>query len=244
MAREHIEFVNIHEMDWQPVSIPGFSGELMQKLLSMDEESGASTSLLYIPSGATHEGGAYSVSIEALLLEGTVEINTTEISDLTHVYIEKHVGLNFIQFVSGCTFLWMTEGALHLVNDDATISDKEIVFTKTAEIPWQGTITPGFPTGAMRKSLYQNPETGASSWLLGVLPQFHDDRYEIHPVMEEAFQIHGEMGTSRGDFKQGSYFWRPAEIPHGDFSTEWGCLTFFRTDGPLKTTYVTKEDLV
>ena len=244
MSREHIEFVNIHEMEWQSVNIPGFSGELTQKLLSVDEESGASTSLLNIPSGATHEGGAYSVSIEALLLEGTVEINTTESSDLTHVFIDGNVKLNPIHFVNDCTFLWMTEGTLLLVDEDETVSDKEIVFTKTAETPWQGTITPGFPTGAMRKSLYQNPETGASSWLLGVLPQFHDDRYEIHPVMEEAFQIHGEMGTSRGDFKQGSYFWRPAEIPHGDFSTEWGCLTFFRTDGLLKTTYVTKEDLV
>lgn len=243
MAREHIEFVNIHEMEWQPVSVPGFSGELTQKLLSADKESGASTSLLYIPSGSTYEGGAYNATLEALLLEGEVQVNATEVSGLTHLFIEDHTNLDPMNFENPCTLLWMTEGELHLADKKAASIDKSIVITKTAEKPWQGTITPGFPTGAMRKSLYDNPETGASSWLLGVLPQFHDDRYEIHPVMEEAFQIHGELGTSRGDFKQGSYFWRPAEIPHGDFNTEWGCLTFFRTDGPLKTTYVTKEDL-
>jgi anti-sigma factor ChrR (cupin superfamily) len=95
----------------------------------------------------------------------------------------------------------------------------------------------------MRKSLYQNSETGASSWLLGVLPHFKDNRYEIHPVMEEGFQINGELDTSRGPFKEGSYFWRPSEIPHGNFNTKRGCLTFFRTDGPLKTTYVEAADL-
>lgn len=243
MARKHIEFVNIHEIEWRSIELPGFTGEISQKLLSTDTDNGASTSLIYISAGSTCERASYNASIEVLLLEGEAKIGEQILSDMTHVFIQKDVELKALTFEKACTLLWMTNGRLELADGNNSSDNQDVVIKKTSDIPWQGTITPGFPTGAMRKSLFQDQETGASSWLLGVLPQFQDERYEIHPVMEEAFQIHGEMGTSRGDFKQGSYFWRPAEIPHGDFSTEWGCLTFFRTDGPLKTTYVNKEDL-
>ncbi|MBO0603002.1 DUF4437 domain-containing protein [Sporosarcina sp. E16_3] len=243
MSREHIEFINTHEMSWHEFELPGFSKEMKQKLLSYDTESGASTSIIYFPPGTTNDGGRYSVAIEAMLLTGDLKIAGNKYSDLTHFFIDSGEELRSLTSQNGCELLFMTEGKVELVDKNMNGNDKGIQINNTYELPWQGTITPGFPTGAMRKSLYQNAETGASSWLLGVLPQFKDSRYEIHPVIEEGFQIQGELDTSGGPFKAGSYFWRPSEIPHGDFNTARGCLTFFRTDGPLKTTYVEKEEL-
>lgn len=242
MSRVHIEFLNTEEQAWQTHDFPGFSEEMKQKILSKDHQSGAITSLVYLPEGIQSKCGRYNYSIELLLLEGNLTIGNEKISDLTHVYVDKGEKLPPIFSDSNCRLLIMTEGHLELMDNVYEAIHNGIRITKTSELPWEGTITPGFPTGAMRKSLFQHPETGASSWLLGVLPQFKDSRYEIHPVAEEGFQIYGNLNTSIGNFSENHYFWRPSEIPHGGFNTNRGCLTFFRTDGPLQTTYVEFSD--
>lgn len=243
MSRDHIEFLNTQEQIWQSHDFPGLSTEIKLKLLSKDHQTGAFTSLISLPVGQSTIEGSYNHSIEILLLEGILKIGDEILDDLTHVYVEKGSKLPSLTSLSMCKILIMTEGTLEFQENVHGYEDKEIRITKTSELPWEGTITPGFPTGAMRKSLFKHPETGASSWLLGVLPQFKDSRYEIHPVVEEGYQIYGNLNTSRGNFGEGHYFWRPAEIPHGEFNTQKGCLTFFRTDGPLQTTYIEASDL-
>jgi len=94
----------------------------------------------------------------------------------------------------------------------------------------------------MRKSLHDDPVTGAQTWVLGILPGHRDMRFEIHPVSEEGYQLIGTITTSEGSFPPGSYFWRPPHVAHGRFVAPSGSLTFFRTDGPLSTTYILDRD--
>lgn len=243
MGREHVEFAITGEIKWESVKIPGFSNDVEQKLLSVNKETGAFTSQLYLPAGTKSMGGVYTTAIECLILTGDLKVGENKLSEITHFYLDSNTTLEPFTTENGCLMLFMSDAKLEL-QKTGNKSSGEIKITNAHEIPWEGTITPGFPTGAMRKSLFNDPVTGASSWLLGVLPHFKDSRYEIHPVMEEGYQIQGELNTDRGNFKAGYYFWRPPEIPHGNFQTDYGCLTFFRTDGPLQTTYVTAEDLI
>ncbi|SHF28407.1 protein of unknown function [Seinonella peptonophila] len=238
--REHTEFIHHETLPWETLTIPGFPEKSKQKILSIDHETKAFTSLVHIPAGSTGEGGIYQADLELLILKGKLRIGTTEIVQLTHLYLESGTRLAPIVVQSDLQVLLMSAG--DLITRTIIDSEKEMIIQDTNQMAWEATITPGFTIGAMRKSLFQHPKSGASSWLLGVLPQMRDTRYEIHPVVEEGFQIYGEMTTDRGLFHEGSYFWRPPGIPHGDFETQRGCLTFFRTDGPLKTTYVIKPE--
>ncbi len=242
MARKHIEFIQTAELPWQAASGDWSPPAVRERLLSRDGETGALTAEWLVPEGWEHPAGYFETAVEVFVLEGALQTGPFTLRESSYAYVPRGVNPGILRSDRGCRLLWMPNGLHRFTPAASHRSDARIAqyipAIDTNALPWAGTITPGFPPGAMRKSLRIDPETGASTWLLGVLPQWHEARMEIHPVSEEAYQLLGEIDGDRGLFARGCYFWRPAHIPHGPFGTKTGGLTFFRTDGPLVTYYI------
>lgn len=242
MARRHIEFIQTLELPWKRPSGDCQPQGVKERLLSIDDETGALTAEWLIPEGWEHPAGHFAASAELFVLEGELQTGAITLREFSYAYVPAGVNPGRVRSPRGCRLLWMPEAAHAFVpapgHRDGAAVHRYIAAIDTYSVPWSGTITPGFPPGAMRKSLRTDPDTGASTWLLGVLPQWHEARTEIHPVSEEAYQLLGEISGDRGTFAPGCYFWRPPHIPHGPFGTKTGTLTFFRTDGPLVTYYI------
>jgi hypothetical protein len=242
MVRRHIEFVQTATLPWrQPVGAWRPAG-VLERVLSVDGATEACTAEWRLPEGWDHPPGHWRANIEIFILEGELSSGDLTLREHTYAYIPAGVNPGRLSCRHGCRLLWMPDGRADFTPDtghrDGAPIHRYIAAIDTAAVPWTGTITPGFPPGAMRKTLRIDPETGASTWLLGVLPQWRETRIEIHPVSEEAYQLQGEIVGDRGTFAPGCYFWRPPHVPHGPFATRTGSLTFFRTEGPLVTYYV------
>jgi len=244
MARPYVRKLNSDDVPLITWSVPGF-GEALTRPLSNDPDTGASTQLVELPPGWAAPAGCFGAALELLIVEGTVTIGEFRLKRFSYSYLPPGVSAGPWSTAAGARLLWMAGANLDFRAGGAagigTPSPLWIPQIDPSALPWQPTLTPGFPLGAMRKTLRIDPDTGAGTWLLGMLPQVRETRREIHPTAEEAFTLLGESVSDRGVSRPGEYFWRPPFIPHGPFETDVGVLTFFRTDGPLRTDYIWPE---
>jgi hypothetical protein len=238
MPREHIEFVHRSELEWKDSDVEGLPARTEQKTLSRDEESGAATLLVRMTEERTDPAAdllAWDAGVELFVLGGGLWIDGRRLEQYDHAYVPPETEVTRFGASEEASLLFMPDAELSTT--DGNGGDVRVV--RTWDHPWEEVNVPGFPAGAMLKPLYEDEDTGDSTWLLGVLPQWEETRIEKHPVVEEAYQLKGSMVTDRGLFSKGSYFWRPPDIPHGPFHTSEGCLIFFRTrGGPLETEYI------
>lgn len=241
MARPHVRKLYAYEQDLTPWSVAGF-GDAQTRRLSADPHTGAATELLELPAGWHAPAGSFGAELELLLVEGELSIRDFRLQRFSYSYLPAGVATGPWSASAGARVLWMPAAGLDFkAGSDCRPEarrDRWIPQIDSSALPWQATLTPGFPNGAMRKTLRIDPDTGAGTWMLGMLPQVRDTRREIHPTSEEAFTLLGESHSDRGVSRPGEYFWRPPFIPHGPFHTDIGALIFFRTDGPLRTDYV------
>lgn len=244
MARPYVKKLYSEEVPLVGWSLDGF-GEASVRPLSADPESGAATELLELPPGWRAPAGSFAAGLELLVLDGPLEVGEFRLGRFNYSYLPAGAAAGPWLAPEGARVLWMPEGRLDFEAGAASRPGTRLGLwipqIDSSAMPWQPTLTPGFPIGAMRKTMRIDPDSGAGSWILGMLPQVRDPRREIHPTAEEAFTLVGESVSDRGLSRPGEYFWRPPFIPHGPFATEVGVMTFFRTDGPLRTDYIWPE---
>ena len=233
MPRDHVEILDPMEMAWSEADLPGFPEQTVQKTLSVDEETGASTRLLSIPAGSNATPAASAAGAEAFVVSGGLRLDDGQLGEYDYAQVPAGAAASW-ETTERCRLLYMPDG--DPVPGDETDASPSI--TDVAAMDWEQPQTDSFPDGAARKSLRNDPETGWTTWLLGVLPGWNETRVEVHPVAEEAYQVQGSMSSDKGRFSAGKYFWRPPDIPHGPFGTDVGCLTFFRVDGEFEVEYV------
>lgn len=237
--RPHIEFIHTEAVPAQPWSFG--TADAYARMLSCDPDTGAATLIVTLPEGWAAPAGYFSADLEYYIVQGELSINGHRLARHSYTFLPAGVVHGDWQVHAPVTLLWFTHGeAVFIPNTTGLPAARRrrlIQALDSSALPWTNTITPGFPPGAMRKTLRIDPDSGAGTWLLGVLPQWREHRVEIHPVAEEAFVLLGEMVTDRGVMTAGCYFWRPPHIPHGPFATETGALMLFRTDGHLDTFY-------
>jgi Domain of unknown function (DUF4437) len=244
MPRPYVRKLYAYEQEPVAWSVDGFAGGQTRNL-SADPETGAATELLDLPAGWAAPVGRFGAGVEILVVEGVLAIGEYRLKQFSYSYLPAGVAAGPWAAEAGARVLWMPAARLGFeagadCSTEARL-ERWIPQIDSSALPWQPTITPGFPVGAMRKTLRIDPDSGAGTWLLGMLPQVRDTRREIHPTAEEAFTLLGESHSERGVSRPGEYFWRPPFIPHGPFYTDVGVLTFFRTDGPLRTDYTWPE---
>jgi hypothetical protein len=233
MARDHVEFADPAAMAWNDTDLPGFPDGTREKVLSVDDDTSASTRLLSVPAGETAAASAAAVDTELFVVSGGLRVDDRRLNRYDYAFVPEGAAATY-ETADRCRLLYMPDGVAE--NRDATDAATEL--TDTSEMDWEQPQTEGFPAGAARKSLHYDENTGAATWLLGVLPGWQETRIEVHPVVEEAYQVQGSMWSDQGHFSAGKYFWRPPGIPHGPFETSTGCMTLFRVNGELETDYV------
>jgi hypothetical protein len=99
--------------------------------------------------------------------------------------------------------------------------------------------------------LRQDEETGARTWIAGVLSGHPDYTWETHPTWEEGYLLEGEYrlaecldGKSRaGIYTPGSYFFRPSGIPHvgPEAGAKGYAVWLFRTPAELNVKLLDKS---
>lgn len=238
MARKHIEFIQSADLEPKPWLIDGILEGHLTRVLSFDTETGASTELVEWTDNWQGDSGYFNYDLEIFVLSGELRIGQMRLGPDTYGFIPQGVCLEPWSAQKKTTALWMPEGHLSFMRsrEDAPGAKRKLYIPSlsTQLIPWSSTITPGFPTGAMRKNLRQGSEDGSSVWLLGCLPQFATTFAEYHPLYEEHFVLQGSMTTDAGHLTPGCYFWRPGLISHGPTYTENGYFALVRGGNPHK----------
>jgi len=217
--------------------------------MSRDPETGASTRMVRISTERRDPIGdplAWNADIELLVLDGEFWLGSEVLQQFDYAYIPAGASADRIGAPDQSTVLLMPDADLVETEHQG---DGDIDVKYTREMDWENVSKYASDNwdivGAGIKVLHEDEETGERSWILASLPQRDGFGVEVHPVAEEAYQLLGALHGDRGVLDEGSYFWRPPDIPHGPFSNEIGAMTFFRVHGgPLKTEYVLTADQI
>lgn len=182
------------------------------------------------------DSGYFTCDIELFVLSGQIHIGQFCLGAYTYGFLPAGVRINAWSIKQNTTVLWMPAAYPQFVKASQSLLDAKqhlyIPSLSSEQLPWQSTLTPGFPTGAMRKTLRMDPDGGRSTWLLGCLPQFVLPFSEYHPIPEEEFVLQGSLTTQVGQMTPGCYFWRPAFIPHAPAYTKTGYFALVRGGNP------------
>ena len=101
---------------------------------------------------------------------------------------------------------------------------------------------PGPMPGLYIKYLHVDPATGFYTRLVFAQEGWADHRLAHHPCYEEAYTTQGHMEYNFGTLDLGTYFFRPARVKHGHFTTmEGGATWLLRSDGELLNWYTQNE---
>lgn len=239
MARPWIEFVQSQRLGWaRDVNVrPGVE----VKTLSRDREGGAASLILRYPAGWRRTGPEHlHADEEFLVLDGALELNGRRYGDKAYAHLPAGYTRHDTASPEGATVLtFFSARPQTFAGDGAGCDEARLVEHLDAmHVPYTGNFHAEFPPGAGRKMLYEDPETGDQSWILGTLPMRWAERAETHPVVEEMYLLAGEVHGNRGVMRPGAYFWRPPGEPHGPYGSLTGNLYFFRTKGgKLATEY-------
>lgn len=237
MARKHIEFIQSADVVQKPWLVEELSpGTAFTRILSFDDATGASTELVEWIESWRSDPGYFNCDVEIFVLKGAIQIGQLCLGPYTYGFLPEGVCLEAWSIMANTTALWMPVRSPRFTPSmhDAPAARRELYIPSLSSelVPWSPTLTPGFPPGAMRKTLRKGPEGGRSTWLLGCLPQFVVPFAEYHPIPEEEFVLQGSLTTQAGRLTPGCYFWRPPLISHAPAYTETGYFAFVRGGNP------------
>jgi len=238
MARPHIEFIQSQVLPFDAGLYGGARPDVPVRMLSLDDETGASSTMIRYPAGwSIHESQALAADEELFVLEGEIEINGKRYGK--HVYAHLPAGYERTSMLSH-------EGAVVL-----TFFSAEPVAAAPAEYDPRRLVErldtrlmegqkgkrkhmksgDWDPSGTIHKTLFLDPDTEERTWLIGLMPYWYSPMIEKHPVAEEEFAVLGDICLTNGVMRDGGYFWRPPEIEHGPFGTWGGTLHLCRCKG-------------
>ena len=247
MARPHIEFIQSQVIPFKSGLYGGARPEIETRMLSVDDMDGSASTVLRYPAGWSRtRPHTLDVDEEFFVLEGAMEINGRMYSKHAYAHLpkgylrESHVssaGAVVLTFFSGEPHASETATATFEFDDRRLV---EFIDTRTmaAQKGERKHMNSGDwdPSGTSHKKLYQDPDSGELTWLIGLEPGWRYNKSETHPVVEEEFAILGDICFPMGVMRDGGYFWRPPGIEHGPFATWGGTLHLCRCrGGPFST---------
>lgn len=248
MGRPFIEFVQVQQLPWRAGLPVGDRPGVQSRLLSLDQDSGATTLLVRYPVGH-HDVTPFRLDVdeEFFVLDGSLQIGEQLFGPKSFGHFPAGRPTTSLSSIAGAIVLAFYSGPVEARSAEP---DDTVTFDTEREVPyldgfageWGGNFHPQFPPGAGRKFLRRDPHDGEETWILGTMPLRSGRRPEKHPVVEEMFLLSGELVGPLGRMQAGAYFWRPPEEWHGPFGSPTGNLMLFRTKGgPLSTVYTEEE---
>lgn len=224
MGRPHIEFIQSLDVSPAPVGNGPFAGA-RRRLLSEDDETGASTAIVTLDAGWSSDLSGYDRPIELFLLAGDCQLADHELGPGCYAYVPAGSSQAGLSAATGAHAIIMLEPT-------ASAGDEPILVRDTNEMRWAASAFSTVPAGLVNKRLRDDPVNGDRTWIAACPPGWVEERAEVHPTVEESVTLRGEilLGTS-GVMTPGCYFWRPPMVPHGPMYSRTGAEFFFRTKG-------------
>ena len=255
MARPHTENLNSFDVTptaWRPDGLPR---GIMIRILNEDDRTGAVTAVLEVPAGWCWNGVGYcSADQDFFVLDGAIRIGGQWLENGGFCYYPGGVAQGGWETNRGCRLyaIFNDRPAFSDANESTVDarSDLTVPFLDSWAMDWFDPLavskpSVALPPGIFVKVLRQNPETGASSRLTGLMPGWHAEGIEVHPIREESLCISGDVNLGMVDGKpgytltMGSYYSRPPGISHGPLSTKNGNVGLVHTDSILGIDYQT-----
>lgn len=248
--RPHVELIQEDDYVWHGAELPNGEGRASERRLSVDEEDGSSSLRVDFHTSWGRSAGIHHANTEYYVLEGEIDYGGRKIGKGGYVYAPKGVPVDYLKVAEGTKMLHYREygdagfdpvdslaGAKRWdgAREDAIIIDSEAM-------KWDAVPNPGPMPGLFIKYLHVDPETGFYTRLVHAQEGWSDHRLAHHPCYEEAYTTQGHMEYNFGTLDLGTYFFRPARVKHGHFTTmEGGATWLLRSDGELKNWYTQNE---
>ena len=224
MGRKHIEFHQAYEVEKKHHSQGLLAGAVEQRQ-SEDDENGAYTSIVTFPAGWHGDWSGLTRPFEIFGLRGEGKLGGEQFDAGFYAYGPSGA--------EGATFVSTSETqVLLMVEEEEAKSGGRVEIQDTNAMKWADHGVAGVPPGLVIKLLRVDAEKGDWTWLAAGPAGWQEDRAEIHPTVEEALMLSGDILLGhRGVMSAGSYFWRVPDIEHGPMVTLDGNVIFFRTKG-------------
>lgn len=247
--RPHVETIQEADYIWHAAELVRGEGRGSERRLSVDEEDGSCSLRIDFHTDWGRGRGIHHANTEYFVLEGQMTYGDRKIGKGAYVYAPKGVPTDSLQFAEGTQIcLYREYGDAGFDEVDSLLAPRwpdareDVIVIDTEAMKFDAVPNAGPQPGLFIKYLHVDPVTGFYSRIVHAQEGWTDHRLAHHPCYEEAYTIGGKMTYNFGDLDTGAYFFRPARVKHGHFtSLEGGCTWIFRSDGELKNWYTQNE---
>ncbi|MFG2245984.1 DUF4437 domain-containing protein [Spirillospora sp. NPDC048823] len=247
--RPHVELIQEDDYIWHAAELVGGEGRASERRLSVDEEDGSCSLRIAFHTNWGRGPGIHHADTEYYVLEGSMTYNGKRLGKGGYVYAPKGVPTEAITFSEGTRLLHYREygdaGFDAVENTHAPRwqdAREDVIVMDSDAMTWDAVPNPGPMPGLFIKYLHVDPVTGFYTRLVHAQEGWTDHRLAHHPCYEEAYTVQGHMEYNFGTLDLGTYFFRPARVKHGHFtSMEGGATWLLRSDGELFNWYTQSE---
>jgi len=227
VARPHLEFIRSAGVPARRLEDGPLAGA-QARILSEDDETGACTALVALPASHRADLSGGRRAVELFGLSGEASLAGRPFAAGAYAHVPAGAQQALFEARSDALVLAMFEQEQDVL--DPVTAPIEVIDTNQRRLADHGVA--GVPPGLVIKLLRVDEARGDWTWICSTPPGWQEDRAEIHPTVEEAFVLRGDVLLGeRGEMGPGDYFWRPPNVRHGPMYTRAGHLIFFRTKG-------------
>ena len=255
MARPQTENLDALGVLARPWVASGLPDGIQMRVLNEDDQSGAVTALLEFPDGWSWQQPVCCVADqEMFVLSGRLRIGSAELASGGYCFYPQGTVQQGWRASEACrVFAIFNARPEYLASArwemDAAV-DQVVEYLDSWEMEWFDPLSASAPSVSFRpgifvKVLRHDPDTGVSTHLAGLMPGWFAEGIEVHPVREESLTISGDVNIATVNGEPGytcvvgSYYSRPAGIPHGPLATKNGNVGIVHTEGLLGIDYQT-----
>ncbi len=247
--RPHVELIHEDDYVWHAAELPGSEGRASERRLSVDEEDGSSSLRVDFHTDWGRGPGIHHANTEYYVVDGSMTYGDRTIGKGGYVYAPQGVPVEAIRFSEGTKILHYREyGDAGFDAVDSALAPRwadareDVIVIDSEAMNWDAVPNPGPMPGLFIKYLHVDPVTGFYTRLVHAQAGWADHRLAHHPCYEEAYTVQGHMEYNFGTLDLGTYFFRPARVKHGHFTTmENGATWLLRSDGELFNWYTQNE---
>ncbi len=250
--RPHVELIHEDDYVWHGAELVGGEGRASERRLSVDEEDGSSSLRVDFHTAWGRGPGIHHADTEYYVLEGEMTYGGKRIGAGGYVHAPRGVPTDAVTFAEGTQILHYREygdagfdpldpgDVAHAPRWDGAVDD--VIVLDSGAMQWDAVPNAGPMPGLFIKYLHVDPRTGFYTRLVHAQEGWADHRLAHHPCYEEAYTTQGHMEYNFGTLDLGTYFFRPARVKHGHFTTMPGGATWLlRSDGELVNWYTERE---
>ncbi len=233
--RPHTMFIQSQVLPWEDGARLGRRGTQV-KILSVDDQSGAATLLMRYPAGWSEPGLAIEAPEEILLLDGRLQVNDTQLVNLSYARLPG--GLPRERFDSDTGAVTLTMFCAAPAAAQRAANGTPVLLSDLARDGLEGWVANPYTrylVGTGVRPLFEHPDTGEVSILYSALPFRYMEKRWSHPQVQEMYMLAGSYAINDvGVMLPGAYAWWQGGRYHGPYGSNSGFMMFIRSvGGPL-----------